>query len=159
VIDPPRTKPPVGCDPDGLDANAAPTGRKGPGRWALRTERVEASTPMGATCPVGWWAADILGSPGPEPLLGAIGNTSGYTHGMAKVMVSLPDDLVHELDTEARRRSTSRSALLAAAARRELARPESGAVAEAVARSERRFRAEGPFDAAELVRRNRDSRR
>jgi predicted transcriptional regulator len=78
---------------------------------------------------------------------------------MSKVMVSLPDDLVKELDEEARRRSTSRSALLAAAARRELARPESGAVSEAVARSERRFRGAGSFDAADLVRRNRDSRR
>ncbi len=78
---------------------------------------------------------------------------------MSKVMVSLPDDLVRQLDDEARRRSTSRSALLAAAARRELARPDSAAVAEAVARSERRFRAEGSFDAAELVRRGRDSQR
>jgi predicted transcriptional regulator len=77
---------------------------------------------------------------------------------MSKVMVSLPDDLVRQLDEEARRRSTSRSALLAAAARRELARPDSGAVSEALARSERRFRAAEPFDAADLVRRNRDSR-
>ncbi len=76
---------------------------------------------------------------------------------MANVNVSLSDDL-NELDQEARRRSTSRSALLAAAARRELARPESGAVAEAVARSERRFRTAGSFDAAELVRRHRDDR-
>ncbi len=78
---------------------------------------------------------------------------------MSKVMVSLPDDLVREIDAEARRRSTSRSALLAAAARRELARPDPGAVAEAVARSERRFRSAGAFDAAELVRSDRDSRR
>jgi predicted transcriptional regulator len=78
---------------------------------------------------------------------------------MSKVMVSLPDDLVQALDQEARRRSTSRSALLAAAARRELARPDPVAVAEAVARSERRFRTAGPFDAAELVRRDRDGQR
>jgi predicted transcriptional regulator len=78
---------------------------------------------------------------------------------MSKVMVSLPDDLVRELDEEARRRSTSRSALLAAAARRELDRPDSGVVAEAIARSERRFRDVGTFEAADLVRGNRDSQR
>ena len=78
---------------------------------------------------------------------------------MSKVMVSLPDDLVREIDDEARRRSMSRSALLAAAARRELARRDPEAVAEAIARSERRFRAAGSFDAAELVRQDRDRRR
>jgi metal-responsive CopG/Arc/MetJ family transcriptional regulator len=78
---------------------------------------------------------------------------------MAKVMVSLPDELVRDIDEEARRRSMSRSALLAAAARRELARSEPAAVAEAIARSEQRFRAAGRFDAAELVRQDRDTRR
>jgi metal-responsive CopG/Arc/MetJ family transcriptional regulator len=77
---------------------------------------------------------------------------------MAKVMVSLPDELVREIDEEARRRSLSRSALLAAAARRELARPDPAAVAAAISRSEQRFRAAGAFDAAELVRQGRDSR-
>jgi metal-responsive CopG/Arc/MetJ family transcriptional regulator len=78
---------------------------------------------------------------------------------MAKIMVSLPDELVREIDEEARRRSMSRSALLATAARRELARRDPAAVAEAIARSEQRFRAAGGFDAAELVRHDRDSRR
>ncbi|MHB1487692.1 MAG: ribbon-helix-helix protein, CopG family [Acidimicrobiales bacterium] len=78
---------------------------------------------------------------------------------MSKVMVSLPDELVREIDEEAHRRSMSRSALLAAAARRELARREPDAVAEAIARSERRFRGAGAFDAAELVRQDRDRRR
>jgi metal-responsive CopG/Arc/MetJ family transcriptional regulator len=78
---------------------------------------------------------------------------------MSKVMVSLPDELVRDIDEEARRRSTSRSAFLAAAARRELARRDPAAVAEAIARSEQRFSAAGAFDAAELVREDRDSRR
>jgi hypothetical protein len=39
---------------------------------------------------------------------------------MAKVMISIPDDLLKGLDAEAKRRSTSRSALLQNAARREL---------------------------------------
>lgn len=76
---------------------------------------------------------------------------------MAKVMVSLPDDLLQRIDEEARRRSTTRSALLAAAARRELTRRDPAAVALAIARSEERFRNAGPFDAAHLVRADRDS--
>lgn len=78
---------------------------------------------------------------------------------MAKVMISLPQELLAELDREAERRSTSRSALLAAAARRELARPDCERVAAAIARSERRFEHAGSFEAADLVRQDRDSRR
>jgi predicted transcriptional regulator len=78
---------------------------------------------------------------------------------MSKVMVSLPDELVRDIDEEARRRSMSRSALLAAAARRELARRDPAAVADAIARSEQRFRSAGGFDAADLVRQDRDARR
>ena len=78
---------------------------------------------------------------------------------MSKVMVSLPEDLLNELDAEARRRSTSRSALLAQAARRELARRDPELVAAAIARSEQRFENAGTFDAASLVRLDRDSRR
>ena len=78
---------------------------------------------------------------------------------MSKIMVSLPEALVKELDEEAGRRSMSRSALLAAAARRELARRDPEAVAEAIARSEQRFRMAGAFEASDLVRQDRDHRR
>jgi metal-responsive CopG/Arc/MetJ family transcriptional regulator len=78
---------------------------------------------------------------------------------MAKVMVSLADELLAELDAEAARRSTSRSALLAVAARRELARRDPDRVIAAIERSEQRFRDAGAFDAAELVRADRDMRR
>ena len=78
---------------------------------------------------------------------------------MSKVMVSLPEELVREIDEEAKRRSTSRSAFLAAAARMELLRPDPRVIAEAVARSERRFRGADAFDAGELVRGDRDARR
>ena len=78
---------------------------------------------------------------------------------MSKVMVSLPDDLLARVDEEAKRRSLSRSALLAAAARRELSRRDPETVAKAVARSEQRFARAGRFDAAELVRADRDRRR
>jgi metal-responsive CopG/Arc/MetJ family transcriptional regulator len=39
---------------------------------------------------------------------------------MAKVLISIPDDLLVRVDREAARRSTSRSGLLQAAVRREL---------------------------------------
>lgn len=82
-----------------------------------------------------------------------------YTAGMSKVMVSIPDDLLALIDAEANRRSTSRSALLAAAARRELARRNNDLVQAAIERSEQRFAGSGAFDAAELVRTERDARR
>ena len=87
------------------------------------------------------------------------GNTTSYTHRMAKVMVSLPDDLLAQLDAEVKRRSTSRSAFLAAAARREFARHDPAELAEAIERSERRFRSAGNFESADLVRTDRDARR
>lgn len=77
---------------------------------------------------------------------------------MSKVMVSLPDDLLVKIDAEAQRRSMSRSALLAAAVRRELDRPDPDVVAAAIARSEERFRRAGAFDAMALVRADRDRR-
>ncbi len=78
---------------------------------------------------------------------------------MSKVMVSLADDLLAEIDAEAGRRSTSRSALLATAARRELARRDNDLVAAAIERSEQRFSDSGAFEAADVVRADRDSRR
>jgi predicted transcriptional regulator len=77
---------------------------------------------------------------------------------MSKVMVSLPDELLARIDREAKKRSTSRSALLALAANRELDRRDSAAVVSAFARSEQRFRQAGAFDAADLIRQERDSR-
>jgi metal-responsive CopG/Arc/MetJ family transcriptional regulator len=76
---------------------------------------------------------------------------------MSKVMVSLPDDLLAAIDEEARNRSTSRSALLAEAARRELARRDPAVVEAALARSAVRFTGSGAFESADLVRRDRDA--
>lgn len=78
---------------------------------------------------------------------------------MSKVMVSIPDDLLQRLDHEARKRSLTRSALLAAAVRRELERPGSDEVSAAIARSEARFQRSPAFDAARIVRADRDTRR
>jgi hypothetical protein len=74
---------------------------------------------------------------------------------MAKVMVSLPDDLLGALDAEARRRRTSRSALLQAGARRELGllRRERDAVLSDLDALSRDWR--GAVDAAALIRADR----
>ncbi len=77
---------------------------------------------------------------------------------MAKVMVSIPDDLLRQVDEEASRRSTSRSALLAAAVRRELERRDPVALEAAVARSRERFGRSGAFEAGSVVRTDRDAR-
>lgn len=66
-------------------------------------------------------------------------------------MISLPDELLIELDAEVKRRSTSRSALLVKAARRELARRDAADMAAAIARSEHRFHEAGSFDSADLL--------
>lgn len=77
---------------------------------------------------------------------------------MAKVMVSFPDDLLAALDAEVRRRATTRSAVLQEATRRALARRDPDDIAEAIARSTRRFDAAGDFEAADLIRQDRDAR-
>ena len=71
---------------------------------------------------------------------------------MAKVMVSLPDDLLGALDAEAKRRHTSRSAILQTGARRELGllRRERDVVISELDTFSRKW--SGPIDAAGLVR-------
>lgn len=86
-------------------------------------------------------------------------NTSSYTGAVSKVMVSLPDALLAELDAEVKRRGTSRSALLADATRRELARRDPADLTAAIERSQRRFHGAGSFESADVVRADRDHRR
>lgn len=71
---------------------------------------------------------------------------------MAKVMISLPDDLLGELDAEVGRRRTTRSALLQGATRRELGilRRERDAVLSDLDELGRAWN--GPLDSAALVR-------
>lgn len=75
---------------------------------------------------------------------------------MPKVMVSLPADLLEDLDREARRRSSTRSALLATAARRELLQQDPAAVDDALLRVRQASDAFGAHESADLVRRDRD---
>lgn len=71
---------------------------------------------------------------------------------MAKVMISIPDDLLGALDAEVGRRSTTRSALLQDAARRELGLLRR-APGEVLADLDELSDAwAGPIDAAKLVR-------
>src|SRR5258708_3242359 len=80
----------------------------------------------------------------------------GYTPGMAKVMISMPDDLLARVDTEAKRRATTRSGLLALAVTRELERRDPEAMDAPIARLRESFRNAGPFGWAHLIRPERD---
>jgi hypothetical protein len=74
---------------------------------------------------------------------------------MAKVMISIPDELLSMLDAEVSRRGTSRSALLQDAARRELGllrRDRDSLLADL---DELSAAWRGPADAAALVRADR----
>lgn len=76
---------------------------------------------------------------------------------MAKVMISLPDDLLERIDAEASRRSSSRSALLREAAMREIGRPDPDEIDAALERLRTTFGKLGPFESADVVRAQRDS--
>lgn len=71
-------------------------------------------------------------------------------------MISLPDELLGELDREAARRGTSRSALLRVAARRELGRPDPAEIDELFAIARAGLADAPPGDSADLIRAERD---
>jgi metal-responsive CopG/Arc/MetJ family transcriptional regulator len=71
---------------------------------------------------------------------------------MPKVMVSLPADLLADLDREAARRGSTRSGLLATAARRELEQQNSDDLDAALERARAALRGAGSFESADLVR-------
>jgi metal-responsive CopG/Arc/MetJ family transcriptional regulator len=75
---------------------------------------------------------------------------------MPKVMVSLPEDLLADLDREAARRGSTRSALLATAARRELEQQSSDDLDATLRRARAALREAGAFESADLVRAERD---
>ncbi len=71
-------------------------------------------------------------------------------------MVSLPEELLEDLDREAVRRGSSRSALLALAARRELQQIDPAEVDAALSRARLAMRSAQAFESADLVRAERD---
>jgi predicted transcriptional regulator len=75
-----------------------------------------------------------------------------------KVMVSMPGELLERIDHAADERGTSRSAFLQEAARRELGWPDSATIDAALARGRAALDGAGGFEAAELIRSERDSR-
>jgi len=77
---------------------------------------------------------------------------------MAKVLVSMPDDLLERIDREAAERGTSRSALLQEAARRELGWPDPAAIDAALERGRAALAGAGAFESAKLMRTERDAR-
>lgn len=75
---------------------------------------------------------------------------------MPKVMISLPADLLVDLDREAARRGSSRSGLLATAARRELEQQDPAELDAALERARTALRGSGSYESADLVRAERD---
>jgi len=75
-----------------------------------------------------------------------------------KVMISLPEDLLERIDRAAGERQTSRSAFLQNAARRELGWPDAGAIDAALQRGRAALAQGGSFEAADLIRAERDAR-
>ncbi len=76
---------------------------------------------------------------------------------MAKVLISVPDELLARIDREARRRRSSRSAFLQDAAQRELGWPDPAVLDAALRRGRAALADAGPFESAELIRRGRDA--
>jgi len=77
---------------------------------------------------------------------------------MAKVLISMPDELLARVDREADRRGVTRSGFLQDAAQRELGWPDPVALDAALDRGRAALVSVGAFESAELIRRERDAR-
>ena len=77
---------------------------------------------------------------------------------MAKVLVSMPDELLEAIDAAVARRLTTRSAFLRSAARDALARPDPVAIRAAVGRARAAIAGLGAFESGDLIRADRDTR-
>lgn len=80
---------------------------------------------------------------------------------MAKVLVSLPDELLADIDREARARGVSRSHFLRDAAVRELDQPDARAIESAMRQGQAALAGLGAFDSAAGIaaqRREQDAR-
>jgi hypothetical protein len=71
---------------------------------------------------------------------------------MAKVLISIPDELLERVDREAAAKGTSRSRFLQEAAVRELGTPSRERIAAALARGRDAMAGAGPFESTELIR-------
>ncbi|MGN6814928.1 MAG: ribbon-helix-helix protein, CopG family [Solirubrobacterales bacterium] len=77
---------------------------------------------------------------------------------VAKVMVSIPGELLERIDREAGERGTTRSGFLQEAARRELGWPDPARIDAALDRARAALAGAGSFEAAELIRAEREAR-
>lgn len=77
---------------------------------------------------------------------------------MTKVLISLPDDLLEEIDRAAARAGTTRSAYLQAVAREALEIPTQAGITDALRRGRTALASVGAFESAALIRRERDER-
>ncbi len=77
---------------------------------------------------------------------------------MAKVMISISDELLERVDREADTRGTTRSAFLQEAARRELGWPDPVMIDAALTRGRAALASAGQFESSELIRDERDAR-
>jgi metal-responsive CopG/Arc/MetJ family transcriptional regulator len=78
---------------------------------------------------------------------------------MAKVMISMPDELLKRVDHAAKQRKTSRSGFLRNAAESQLERPTPQQVRRAIEEGRRLLSDVGSFDSTEAIREDRDSRK
>ncbi len=76
----------------------------------------------------------------------------------AKVMVSIPGELLERIDREADERGTTRSGFLQEAAQRELGWPDPLRIDAALDRGRAALAGAGSFEAAELIRAEREER-
>jgi predicted transcriptional regulator len=74
---------------------------------------------------------------------------------MAKVLISLPDDLLERIDREAHARGSNRSRFLQEAARRQLGWPSAETLGAALRRGREALAGVGSFESADLVREQR----
>jgi len=77
---------------------------------------------------------------------------------MTKVLISLPEDLLADIDLEADRRGLSRSAFMSTAARHELRWRDPARIQAALAQGQAALAGLGPSDAAEEIARTRRER-
>ncbi len=77
---------------------------------------------------------------------------------MTKVLISLPDALLAEIDREAAARGASRSGFLADAARHALGRPTAARLSTALERGRRALQDVGAFESGDEIRAARDAR-
>jgi len=77
---------------------------------------------------------------------------------MSKVLITIPDDLLQHIDRAAAARKTTRSRFIQDAALHELGWPEPAVLDAALARARDALVSAGPFESADLIRRDREAR-